>query len=161
MGVASWRMSSGGNRPINSTKECEIIDGATVEIKARVVTVKGKRGTLTRDFKHLNVEIYQSKNAKTGKPVVVVEKWFGSKKELAAVRSVCSHISNMMLGVTSGFEYKMKLVYAHFPINVDCQKTGNSKIKNRIEIRNYLGQKVRFSRSRTRSHESALAGLLS
>ena len=66
------RMSSGGNRPINSTKECEIVDGATVEIKARVVTVKGKRGTLTRDFKHLNVEIYQSKNAKTGKPVVVV-----------------------------------------------------------------------------------------
>jgi len=71
-----------------------------------------------------------------------VEKWFGSKKELAAVRSVCSHISNMMIGVTKGFEYKMKLVYAHFPINVDCQKTEGSKIKNRIEIRNYLGQKV-------------------
>jgi len=75
--------------------------------------------------------------------VLQVEKWFGSKKELAAVRSACSHISNMQVGVTHGFEYKMKLVYAHFPINVDCQKTGNSKIKNRIEIRNYLGQKVR------------------
>lgn len=58
------------------------------------------------------------------------------------MRSVCSHISNMQIGVTQGFEYKMKLVYAHFPINVDCQKVGNSKVKNRIEIRNYLGQKV-------------------
>ena len=44
--------------------------------------------------------------------------------------------------MTKGYEYKMKLVYAHFPINVDCQKTEGSKIKNRIEIRNYLGQKV-------------------
>ena len=60
------------------------------------------------------------------------------------MRSACSHISNMQVGVTSGFEYKMKLVYAHFPINVDCQKVGSSKIKNRIEIRNYLGQKVTF-----------------
>jgi large subunit ribosomal protein L9e len=71
-----------------------------------------------------------------------VEKWFGSKKELASVRSCCSHIKNMQIGVTKGYEYKMKLVYAHFPINVDCQKTAGSKIKNRIEIRNYLGQKV-------------------
>ena len=71
-----------------------------------------------------------------------VEKWFGSKKELAAVRSVTSHITNMQIGVTKGYEYKMKLVYAHFPINVDCQKTEGSKIKNRVEIRNYLGQKV-------------------
>jgi large subunit ribosomal protein L9e len=58
------------------------------------------------------------------------------------VRTITSHITNMMIGVTKGFEYKMKLVYAHFPINVDCQKTEGSKIKNRIEIRNYLGQKV-------------------
>ena len=137
-------MSSGGNRPVNSYKETEIIDGVTVDVKARVVTVKGKRGTLVRDFKHLNVEIYKKKNEKTGNEVIVVEKWFGSKKELAAVRSVCSHIKNMQVGVTQGYEYKMKLVYAHFPINVDCQKTDGSKIKNRIEIRNYLGQKVTF-----------------
>ena len=65
-------MSSGGNRPVNSTKECEIIEGATVDVKARVVTVKGKRGTLVRDFKHLNVEIYKSKNTKTGKDVIIV-----------------------------------------------------------------------------------------
>ena len=66
-------MSSGGNRRINTSTECEIIDGVTVDVKARVVTVKGKRGTLTRDFKHLNVEIYKAKNAKTGKDVIMVK----------------------------------------------------------------------------------------
>jgi len=65
-------MSSGGNRALNSTKTCEIIAGATVDIKARVVTVKGKRGTLVRDFKHLSVEVYKKKDEKTGKDVVVV-----------------------------------------------------------------------------------------
>ena len=70
--ICAGIMSSGGNRPINSTQECLIIDGATVEVKARTVTVKGKRGTLVRDFKHLNVEIYKTKNAKTGKDVIIV-----------------------------------------------------------------------------------------
>jgi hypothetical protein len=65
-------MSSGGNRRINTSTECEIIEGVTVDVKARVVTVKGKRGSLTRDFKHLNVEIYKAKNAKTGKEVIMV-----------------------------------------------------------------------------------------
>lgn len=30
-----------------------------------------------------------------------VNKWFGKKKEIAAVRTVCSHISNMIKGVTA------------------------------------------------------------
>ncbi|EKX49014.1 large subunit ribosomal protein L9e, cytoplasmic [Guillardia theta CCMP2712] len=130
-------------KPILEKMDVEILEGTKVDVKARVVTVTGKRGTLTRDFKHLNIEIKKGKNKK-GKDAIVVEKWFGAKKELAAVRSVCSHINNMMVGVTHGYEYKMKLVYAHFPINVNCEKIGNSKVKNLIEIRNYLGQKVTF-----------------
>lgn len=65
-----------------------------------------------------------------------VEKWFGTKKELAAVRTVCSHIENMLKGVTKGYQYKMRSVYAHFPIN--CVTTENNTI---IEIRNFLGEK--------------------
>jgi hypothetical protein len=69
--VCAGIMSSGGNRHVNSMKEVKIIDGTTVTVKARVVTVKGPRGSLTRDFKHLNVEIYANKN-KEGKDVVCV-----------------------------------------------------------------------------------------
>lgn len=32
--------------------------GVTVEVKARQVRVKGPRGVLTRDFKHLSVDMY-------------------------------------------------------------------------------------------------------
>ena len=58
------------------------------------------------------------------------------------MRTVCSHIGNMITGVKHGFEYKMKMVYAHFPINVNCDKANGSKDTNVIEIRNFLGEKV-------------------
>merc|ERR1712211_90009 len=82
-------------------------------------------GTLTKEFKHLAVDIYMT-DAKT----IKVEKWFGKKKQIAAVRTVCSHIKNMFNGLTLGYLYKMRAVYAHFPIN--CALT---------EVRNFLGEK--------------------
>jgi len=59
------------------------------------VTVKGPRGVLRRDFRHMSIDI-----KKTKKDVLMVEKWFGIRKELAAVKTVCSHIENMIKGVT-------------------------------------------------------------
>ena len=43
---------------------------------------------------------------------------------------------NLMRGVMFGFEYKMRLVYAHFPINANIDDDGK-----RIEIRNFLGER--------------------
>jgi large subunit ribosomal protein L9e len=43
----------------------------------------------------------------------------------------------MIKGVVIGFEYHMRLVYAHFPINVSIPAGGHA-----VEIRNYLGEKI-------------------
>ncbi len=59
-----------------------------------------------------------------GKKKIRIRKWFGIRKELAAIRTVCSHIENMIKGVTLGYLYKMRSVYAHFPINVALQEKG-------------------------------------
>ena len=75
------------------------------------------------------------------------DRWFGKSKELAAIKTTCSHIQNMITGVTKGFEYKMKVVYAHFPTNVQLEKGGTS-----IDIVNFIGQKVKF-------HVDALEGV--
>ena len=119
-------------KEINSFQLIPIPEGCEVTVKARVVTVKGKRGTLTRCFKHLCIDIYVLKESNE----IKVEKWFGKKREIAAVRTICSHISNMFKGVTYGFQYKMRAVYAHFPINCAISEQGSL-----IEIRNFLGEK--------------------
>merc|ERR1711959_699572 len=100
---------------IDIPKECE------VSIKARTVQVKGPRGTLTKSFKHVSIDLY-----KVGDDKIRVEKWFGKSKELAIIKTVSSHITNMFLGVTKGFKYRMKLVYAHFPTNVQINGKGNA-----------------------------------
>eukprot|EP00026_Physarum_polycephalum_P015033 Phypoly_transcript_15616.p1 GENE.Phypoly_transcript_15616~~Phypoly_transcript_15616.p1 ORF type:complete len:115 (-),score=22.84 Phypoly_transcript_15616:166-510(-) len=43
----------------------------------------------------------------------------------------------MITGVTKGFEYKMRFVYAHFPINVVLNNDGSI-----VEVRNFLGEKI-------------------
>ena len=42
----------------------------------------------------------------------------------------------MITGVTRGYRYKMRFVYAHFPINVAINKDGT-----KVEVRNFLGEK--------------------
>merc|ERR1711918_53349 len=106
--------------------------GVKVEVKARVVTVTGPRGTLTRDFRHMSMDLLHDEAEKQ----VTVEIWYGTKKDTAASNTVLSHILNMIIGVTKGFKYTMKLVFAHFPINIHV---GDDK--KYIELRNFLGEK--------------------
>ena len=104
--------------------------GVTVEVKARKVSVTGPRGTLTREFKHIQIDI-----VKQDPETVRVDMWFGKRKAIACIRTICSHIENMITGVTKGYLYKMRFVYSHFPINVSL--SGRT-----VEIRNYLGEKL-------------------
>ena len=67
-----------------------------VSVSSRVVQVTGKRGKLVRNFRHCRVDISMPK-----KNLIVVEKWFGTNKENAIVRTICSHINNMVKGVTT------------------------------------------------------------
>merc|ERR1719499_520828 len=125
---------------LNASQTVTIPEGIEAKVKARTVTIKGDRGTLTKSFRHLAVDIFMA-----DKETLKVEKWFGKRKELAAVRTICSHIGNMITGVTKGYKYKMRAVYAHFPINCAISENGSL-----VEVRNFLGEK--FIR-KVRMHE--------
>ena len=107
-----------------------------MEVYARKVKVTGKLGSLERDFKHIPMECRKVTKTveEVEKDFIQVDLWFATRKQLACVRTVCSHIENMIIGVTRGFLYKMRFVYSHFPINVNTAG-GN------IEIRNFLGER--------------------
>jgi len=47
----------------------------------------------------------------------------------------------MQKGVTLGFKYKLRCVYAHFPINLTIVG-GKEGPKTGLDIRNFLGEKI-------------------
>eukprot|EP00005_Dracoamoeba_jomungandri_P001163 CAMPEP_0174259892 /NCGR_PEP_ID=MMETSP0439-20130205/8658_1 /TAXON_ID=0 /ORGANISM="Stereomyxa ramosa, Strain Chinc5" /LENGTH=190 /DNA_ID=CAMNT_0015343969 /DNA_START=41 /DNA_END=613 /DNA_ORIENTATION=+ len=121
-------------KTVLAQQEVLIPDNVTVSVKARVISVTGPRGTLTRRFKHIRGEIDVISRGK--KQYFRVKIWFGKRKTAACVRTICSHVQNMITGVTKGFEYKMRFVYAHFPVNCNIPDDGSQ-----IEIHNFLGEK--------------------
>ncbi|XP_020599656.1 60S ribosomal protein L9-like [Phalaenopsis equestris] len=119
-------------KTILSSQTMDIPEEVTVKVKAKIVEVEGPRGKLTRNFKHLNLDFELVEGGKKLK----VDAWFGSRKATAAIRTAISHVQNLITGVTKGYRYKMRFVYAHFPINASITNSSSS-----IEIRNFLGEK--------------------
>ncbi|GAA5966165.1 hypothetical protein JCM8115_003046 [Rhodotorula mucilaginosa] len=153
-------------KQIYKEEELEIPEGVTVAVKARIVTVTGPRGTLQKDLQHTNMSIrVLAPSDKAVKPVhkVKLVVWHGARKHVACLRTVRSIIENMVTGVRYGFAYKMRLVYAHFPINVIIADD-----KQSVEIRNFLGEKrvrnikllegVTISESKAQKDEIILEG---
>mmetsp|Transcript_1635 Transcript_1635/g.2341 ORF Transcript_1635/g.2341 Transcript_1635/m.2341 type:complete len:199 (+) Transcript_1635:134-730(+) len=126
-------------KTVLATRAVEILPGVEVEIGSRKIKVKGPLGELERDFKHISMDIRRVKGdevekGEDEKDYIKVDLWFATRKQLACVRTICSHIENMFIGVTQGFCYKLRFVYSHFPINVTMAGPN-------VEIRNFLGEK--------------------
>ncbi|XP_027627281.1 60S ribosomal protein L9, partial [Tupaia chinensis] len=120
-------------KTILNSQTINIPKNINITLKGHTVIVKGPRGALRRDFNHINVEL--SLLGKTKKRLQV-DKWWGNRKKLANIHTICSHVQNMIKGVTMGFCYKMRFVYAHFHINVIIQEN-----ESLVEIQNFLGEK--------------------
>ena len=118
-------------KTVLASETITIPDGVTLKMNGRSITVTGPRGSLHRNFNHLNLELTLLNNKK-----IRVDVWFALRKQLACLRTICSHINNMIKGVQYGFLYKMRSVYAHFPINLNILEDGKA-----VEVRNYLGEK--------------------
>lgn len=122
-------------KTILSSETMDIPDGVKIKVKAKIIEVEGPRGKLSRNFKHLNLDFELIKD-ESGKRKLKIDAWFGSRKTTAAIRTALSHVENLITGVTKGYRYKMRFVYAHFPINASITNANKS-----IEIRNFLGEK--------------------
>ena len=109
-------------------EEIEIPEGVEVIIENNEVSVKGPNGEDSRKFTYPNVSIKEEDD------VVVLETAFPKKKDKAMIGTTRAHINNMIIGVTDGFEYHMKIVFAHFPMTVKVQN-------DTVVIDNFLGER--------------------
>jgi len=121
-------------KDIYKDDELPIPEGVLVSVKSRIVRVKGPRGELTKNLRHVDLEIQIVKSRKLRFIV-----WHATRKHAATIRTVRSIINNMMNGVMRGFEYKMRYAYAHFPIGVNIVEHDDGP---EVEIRNFLGERI-------------------
>jgi large subunit ribosomal protein L6 len=93
----------------------KVPDDVEVKVERGRVSVKGPLGKLERDFTHAPIAI------RIDGRDVVVEAYWPDKQRAAMVGTVRSHIRNMITGVLKGFTYRLKVVFAHFPVNVKVE----------------------------------------
>jgi large subunit ribosomal protein L6 len=111
------------------SRTIQVPEDVKVTIERRKVTIKGAKGTLTRDFSYVPISL----EIKDDKTIRVWAEW-PRKKEASLVGTINSHIQNMITGVEKGFKYKLKIVFSHFPISVKVQD-------KMVLIENFTGER--------------------
>ncbi|MGH9992437.1 MAG: 50S ribosomal protein L6 [Nitrososphaera sp.] len=126
--------------------EVEAPASVKVSKEGNVVSVKGKLGTVKKDFTRLPATITVEGNKVRVKP-------YGTrKKDLAVTHTAKSILESMINGVEKGYTYKLKVIFAHFPISV--------KVKGKeVYVENFFGERSpRVSMIRGDSTKVSVAG---
>lgn len=115
-------------RAVEISRDIQIPDEVEVSLDGKKVTVKGPKGTLTRNFSiaPVSIELHD-------KNIRVWAEW-PRKKEASLVGTIHSHIRNMIQGVRKGYTYKLKIVFSHFPITVKTKE-------KTVSIENFTGER--------------------
>lgn len=113
---------------LSTSMTTKVPAGVECTIEGRKVTVVGPKGKLVRDFSHAPVDL-----TRTDDGVFTATVWFPRGRLRALPQTICTHVANMVNGVTKGYEYKMRLAYAHFPISATVVADNTV-----IELRNFM-----------------------
>ncbi|WP_435184844.1 50S ribosomal protein L6 [Halobellus sp. EA9] len=109
--------------------EIEIPDEVSAEVSNLDLTVEGPNGSVTRTLWYPSVSV----SVEDGHVVIASEE--ADAKTNATVGTFESHVSNMIHGVTEGWEYEMEVYYAHFPMQVNVEG-------DEVVIENFLGERA-------------------
>ena len=109
-------------------RQIEIPPGVNARLEGSVLTVSGPKGTLVRDMRFPQIDV------RIADGEVIVSTASDKRRFLAMSGTLEAHVKGMFRGVVEGYEYRMKVVYSHFPIQLKLQG-------NRLEISNFLGEK--------------------
>lgn len=128
------------------TAEVEAPASVTIKKEGNLIEVKGPLGTVKKDFTKLPATVTVQGNRITIKP-------YGTRKrDLAITNTARSIISGMIKGVEKGYTYKLKIIFAHFPISV--------KVKGKeVHVENFFGERsARVSRIIGEATKVSIAG---
>ena len=110
------------------SKTVSIPDGVKASLKGIELRIKGKKGEIMRTFKNPRLSMRVDKGS------VFIGIDHPVRFEVGLAGTWEAHVKNMIKGVTEGFEYRMKIIYSHFPIKTSIKG-------NEIVIENFLGER--------------------
>ena len=115
-------------RKEDGSRTVELPQGVTANVKGRELLMKGPNGSATKVFQRIPVDVEVKGNQ------VKIKPFTGKKKDVISANTVSSIVRALVHGVTKGYEYKMKVVFAHFPVTV--------KIKDdTVVVENFMGER--------------------
>ena len=106
----------------------KVPSGVHVTLSDGTVKVKGPKGELTRTLAHPRIQLKQEAGA------LAVTCTLARRKDKALVGTYAAHLRNMVKGVQQEWEYRLKVVYSHFPIKTKVAPDA-------FLIDNFLGEK--------------------
>ncbi len=108
--------------------EITIPSDVSITKQEHLIITKGSFGSVQKDFTKMPATI-DFRDEK-----IIIKSQGNRKKDFALVNTLQSVINNMIKGSSKGFTYKLKIVFAHFPITV--------KIKGReVSVENFFGER--------------------
>lgn len=114
---------------IDLVREVELGAGVSAKYDKGVLSVKGPKGEVAREFIHPKIQII----IESGK--IVLKSTKATKKEKTMLGSFKAHLVNTVKGVTEGHSYTLKICSGHFPMTVTVTN-------QEFVVKNFLGETV-------------------
>lgn len=106
----------------------KIPDGVTVTVEDATIRIRSGKASLARRLWHPRVTLA----VEGGEVRIRCE--LPKRKEKAIAGTYAAHVRNMIQGVQTGWRYRMKIVYSHFPMKAGVKGA-------EFVIENFLGER--------------------
>ena len=102
--------------------------GVTAKFDKGLLSVQGPLGKVSQDFTKIPVDVQIT----SGEVKVLTHG--ARRKNRSMLNTARSLINNAFEGVTKGYQYKLKVIYAHFPVTVKVQG-------KKVLVENFYGER--------------------
>tara|TARA_Y100000310_G_scaffold138289_2_gene137229 strand:+ start:33081 stop:33644 length:564 start_codon:yes stop_codon:yes gene_type:complete len=109
--------------------ELPIPEGVEVTLEGNRITLKGEKGSFSRNLAHPLVSLAKKENK------IVLSTKSATKKNKRMINTFRAHFLNMFFGVQSSYVYTLKICSGHFPMTVKLEG-------DQVVVTNFLGEKV-------------------
>ncbi|MHB8565994.1 MAG: 50S ribosomal protein L6 [Nitrososphaerales archaeon] len=106
----------------------ELAAGVTAKFQKDKLLIQGPLGKVEQDFSKIPVEIKIE-----GKTIKILSRG-ARRKDRSIFNTARSLVLNAVQGVTNGYQYKLKVIFAHFPVSIKIQGQN-------ILVENFYGER--------------------